>query len=277
MGAISNRLSDIVPSDEASDRFVGMEGGLGLKDGQLKIITFNMQDHNMFMARSGNIAKLMQFSGADFVGSQECEHQRCADRLVQANPRYKYVRYPPIFYDSEKWTVDETENGAFMLSDTPNVQGSNTWGFRWPRAAGWARFVPKNNASGTGVYVYNTHFCCCGCSQKSQLKSAVLIQKHMVENREYPNDPVFLTGDFNAAENMDAIRWLKGELPSPANELCFVDTFRELHPEKNGNTGHVFKIDYIFGPCNAEVVAARIASVTPAGSDHYPVSAVVRV
>ena len=128
---------------------------------------------------------------------------------------------------------------------------------------------------GHAMHVFNTHFD--HRSQPSRVRSAQLLVER-VAAREHTDDPVFLTGDFNAGEDNEAIAVIR--------EAEFIDTFRAVHPEekvvvttsgwngrKEGN-----KIDYVFAEEGSVVREAFIDRQHLEGrypSDHYPVRAVV--
>jgi endonuclease/exonuclease/phosphatase family metal-dependent hydrolase len=111
-------------------------------------------------------------------------------------------------------------------------------------------------------------------------------------------DPVVLTGDFNAGEGNPAIRYLLGgatrasattlsagdATDDDATPLPLVDSFRVLYPDAGsvgtfngfeGKTGGD-KIDYVFVTPDTEVRHASIVRVHEGGrypSDHFPVTA----
>ena len=145
----------------------------------------------------------------------------------------------------------------------------------------------KTNKS---FYLYNTHLD--HRSAPSQQRSVELIAQRIAA-RVHQDDPVFLTGDFNAAEDTSTIRYLKGEIekafeetetPPPAPKLR--DSFRVLHKEATaGGTFNSFrgerskaKIDYVFVSSEIKVLSAEIIHDNDEGrypSDHFPVKATI--
>lgn len=179
--------------------------------------------------------------------------------------------YSAIVYDRERFEL--LEGNTFWLSDTPEAVASTSWGNRIPRIVTWARF--RDHHTGQSFYVYNTHWD--HESQPSRERSAGLLLDRMAA-REHVDDPVLVTGDFNAGESNPAFTaLLDGGL---------VDTFRTLHPNATDvGTFHGFeggrsgeKIDAVLAGPGWEVREARIVRLSGNGrypSDHFPVMAVV--
>jgi endonuclease/exonuclease/phosphatase family metal-dependent hydrolase len=228
---------------------------------------------------------IRRFDG-DFVGIQEALPDQVA-YLRESLSAYRLIvrsrladaeqgEAVPLLYRHGRWRLDETQQGTFWLSDTPEVPGSTTWGNDIPRIVTWGRFV--EGQTGRAVYVYNCHFD--HASEPSRQKSAVLLAKRIAA-RQQP-DPVILTGDFNCGESSYAIRYLKGQ--QDQSPIKLVDTFRMQHPdEKTVGTFHAFrgsrdgeKIDYVFALPGVKVLGAEIVYSNRDGrypSDHYPVTA----
>jgi endonuclease/exonuclease/phosphatase family metal-dependent hydrolase len=288
----------------------------------LDVMTFNIRygtandGDNHWDKRKDLVVGVLRDHAPDVVGLQEALRFQI-DYIRKALPQYGEVgvgrddgaqtgEYSAILYRTNRLEAQAT--GTFWLSDTPEVPGSRSWGNDIPRVCTWARLVDKRSAiqtsdtagvSGTGkrsdaeeqagkaFYLYNTHLD--HRSQPSRERSVDLIARH-ITTREHP-DAVVLTGDFNADEANEAIRYLKGRWPQvPAKRgTCaavqpLVDTFRVLHPDAaevgtfNGFKGNRSggKIDYVFAPPTATVLEAEILydnSASQYPSDHYPVRA----
>jgi endonuclease/exonuclease/phosphatase family metal-dependent hydrolase len=93
----------------------------------------------------------------------------------------------PIFYDRERVRLLDWTQTA--LSDTPDVQGSSTWGNRTPRIIVDATFA--DNATETRFHFINTHFD--NRSRKSRLQSALRLRQLAL----ITGLPTIITGDFN--------------------------------------------------------------------------------
>jgi endonuclease/exonuclease/phosphatase family metal-dependent hydrolase len=221
---------------------------------------------------------------SDFVGLQEALRFQI-DAIRESVPDYDEVgvgrddgkeagEYSAILYKSDRWRAEDS--GTLWLSDTPDVPGSMTWGNEITRIATWARFVEIE--TGRAVWLFNTHFD--HVSQPSREKSAELLASRIAQRGS--DDPVIVTGDFNAGEANPAILYLKNA--TKRSPVTLVDTFRVAHPDEQPvGTGGGFeglrdgpKIDYVFAEPDARVRKAGIIRDHRNGrypSDHFPVYA----
>ena len=234
----------------------------------------------------------------DLVGLQEPVRNQL-NQIRKALPHFVEIgvarkdgrqkgEYCAILFDPRRLVL--SEHGDFWFSDTPRVPGSKGWGNRTPRVCTWGRFIERG--TGRSFYVFNVHLD--HESQPSRERSAELLALRVLR-RNHPEDPVIITGDFNASENSRVIRYLKGELPRatqgdgpPPPQVRFVDSFRAAHPEaKECATFHGFrgerrgpKIDYILVEPATDVISAAILYDNTNGrypSDHYPLIARIRL
>ncbi len=261
---------------------------------RVRAMTFNIRFNNpadgpnRWSERREMAAEMLRRFDADFLGLQEALPDQIAD-LLERLPEYREIgasrdadgqggEASPIFYRHDRWAADETRQGTFWLSDTPDVPGSITWGNAWPRIVTWGRFVDRR--TGCGLYVFNTHLD--NVSAPSRGKAVAMIAER-IARRDLP-EPVLLTGDFNTAESSQPIEYLTGK--RPGSPVRLVDTFRALHPgERQPGTFHGFsgialpgKIDYVFASPEARVVSAEIIRFSQHGrypSDHFAVAAEV--
>jgi endonuclease/exonuclease/phosphatase family metal-dependent hydrolase len=115
-----------------------------------------------------------------------------------------------------------------------------------------------------------------------------------ISQREH-DDPILVTGDFNAGEENSAMRYLRGEIPraykgssEAPRTLGMRDTYRVVHPRQtevgtfNGFVGTTTgdKIDAILVSSEWEVQDAKIVRTDFDGrypSDHFPVVATVAI
>jgi endonuclease/exonuclease/phosphatase family metal-dependent hydrolase len=266
--------------------------GIGSKPLGVKAMTFNIRysaaadGPDAWTERREMVVEVIRRFDGDFVGIQEALPDQIA-YLRESLPAYRPIvrsrladpqqgEAVPLLYRHQRWRLDETQQGTFWLSDTPEVPASTTWGNDIPRIVTWGRFVESR--TGRAVYVYNVHFD--HASEPSRQKSAILLAKR-IAGRKNP-DPVILTGDFNAGESSYAIRYLKGE--QDRSPVKLLDTFRVQHPdEKIVGTFNEFrgardgqKIDYVFALPGVKVLGAEIVYFNRDGrypSDHYPVTA----
>ena len=184
--------------------------------------------------------------------------------------------YSPILYDSTRLIV--VDEGTFWFSDTPETPGSASWGNRIPRICTWARF--RDEEGGGTFTVYNVHWD--HESQESRVRSAALLLER-IGSLVLPGEPVLVTGDFNAGETNPAFQALVAD-----DDVVLRDTFRAVAPVVTGvGTYHGFeggtdgdKIDAILASTVWNVVSAEILRTSRDGrypSDHYPVTAIVRL
>jgi endonuclease/exonuclease/phosphatase family metal-dependent hydrolase len=267
------------------------------------VMTFNIRygtaddGPNHWRHRREAVIGLIDGRGEDFVGLQEALRFQI-DEIVKGVPRYAFVgvgrddgvdagEFCAILYNTNAWKADDEHSGTFWLSDTPEVVASTSWGNDITRICTFARFERIGEGEPKAVWVFNTHWD--HRSQPSRERSAVLIAQRIAE-RDNPNEPVVLMGDFNAGETNAAILHLGGvaridgiETPAP-----LVDSFRVAHPEATGvgtfcgfdpaNTNGE-KIDAVFVQWEAKVLEAAIirdavpGDETRAPSDHFPVTA----
>lgn len=223
----------------------------------------------------------------DFFGVQEAVPDVVSD-LAKDFPRYTFVgrgrdvggvgEGTQIFYKSDRWRLDADDNGTTQLSPTPDVVGSNGWEMQFPRIFTWAHLIEKK--SGKAIYVFNTHY---PLVPKDRLLSSILLAR-AIADRKHPQDPVILSGDFNACEDEDSMQYF---LSANAAPIHLFDSFRILHPEDKTGTFHDFgrlhdscKVDYILMSGESAAISAEIIKDDPAlgfASDHYAIVAKLRI
>jgi endonuclease/exonuclease/phosphatase family metal-dependent hydrolase len=279
----------------------------------LRVMTFNVRygtapdGDDAWAKRRGLFMDVLRRNNADLIGLQEAQRGQLDD-IAHDVPGYTEIgvgrddgetagEYAAILFRSERLEAldDRNGQGSFWLSPTPEEPGSRGWGNRITRICTWVRLRDKR--TGRTLYAFNTHMD--HESQPAREKGIELIVRRM-ERRTHPEDPVIFTGDLNSGEENPVVRYVKGEAlracastaegdePAAAPPK-FLDTFRVAHPEAKGvRTYHGFKggeegekIDYIFVPPGTVVLDAAIDRTSGRDghfpSDHYPVTAVVRL
>jgi len=255
----------------------------------LTVLTYNIRfgtandGENRWPLRKDFLIDVVKQQNADLVGLQEALDFQI-DEIVAAIPAYGVIgvgrddgarkgEYAAILFRRDRFHVADA--GTFWFSDTPGVIASKSWGNRITRVCTWARFVDRD---GRGFWHFNVHLD--HESQPSRERSAQLLRQR-IEQRAFPNEPVVVTGDFNAGEKNPAVAAMTAG-------GAFVDTFRVKHAdEKSVGTFSGFdvtkttgeKIDYIFAPAGSEVLSADIVRAARGGrtpSDHFPVVAQIR-
>ncbi len=243
---------------------------------------------NHWTARREMLFDLLRERDADLVGLQEALAFQI-DEILAAVPSYGVVgvgrddaaragEFSAILFKKNRFRVAEA--GTFWFSDTPEVPGSKTWGNNITRISTWARFIDRD---GRGFYHFNLHLD--HESQPSREKSTALLRSR-IEARAFAAEPVLVTGDFNVGERNPALSTLVARNGADAP---FLDSYRVLHPDetivgtftgfKMDNTAGD-KIDYVLVQPGTEVLTAEIIRTKHNErypSDHFPVSAVVRL
>ena len=233
------------------------------------------------------VVQQIKTQNPDFLGVQEAVPIVVSDLAAEC-PHYAVIgrgrdkggvgEGTQIFYKSERWHLDQDDNGTLQLSPTPDVVGSNGWDMSYPRIFTWAHLIERK--SGKGVYVFNTHF---PLVPKERLLSSTLLAR-AIADRKHPTDPVILSGDFNACESEESLQYF---LAADAPPTHLVDSYRILHPEDKTGTFHDFgrkhdscKIDYILMSAGLAAITADIIKDDPAqgfASDHYALVAKLRL
>ena len=256
----------------------------------LTAMTFNIRygtandGENRWPLRRDSLIGLMRDQAADVVGLQEALDFQI-DEITAALPAYAVIgvgrddggrkgEYAAILFRRDRFQVSDA--GTFWFSDTPETIASKSWGNRITRICTWARLVDRD---GRAFWHFNVHLD--HESQPSRERSAALLRQR-IDARRQRDEPVIVTGDFNAGEQNAAVSAMT------AGGL-FLDTFRMKHPdEKVVGTFTGFdaaktqgdKIDYVFVQPGAEVMRAEIVRTARDGrtpSDHFPVIAQIRL
>jgi endonuclease/exonuclease/phosphatase family metal-dependent hydrolase len=265
----------------------------------LTVMSFNVRygtagdGENAWMARRELLFDTIRRQDADVIGLQEALDFQI-EEIVGAAPVYAVVgvgrddggragEFSAILYRKDRLYVAQA--GSFWFSDTPAEPASKSWGNDIPRICSWARLVDRD---GRGFWLYNVHLD--HVSQPSRERSTELLRQRI--DARSPQEPVIVTGDFNAGEDNPAMVTLTGTARAESTDApppALVDTFRFLHPDeaaagtfngfKFGNvTGD--KIDYILVQPGTEVIRAEIDRSSRGNrypSDHFPVVARVKL
>lgn len=181
-------------------------------DAPLRVMTFNVRlptdvdGPDRWDARRDIAVRMLQRADADLVGTQEL-FKRQGDEIVAALPQYRWFgrdrrgghadEHMGLFYRADRLRL--LDSGDFWLSETPDVPGSITWGNLYPRMVTWARFERRGGAR---VTVFNTHLPYRDQDEAARVRGAQLLAARIAA---LPRDePVIVTGDFNAAPDTGA-------------------------------------------------------------------------
>lgn len=228
----------------------------------------------------------------DIFGVQEALHGQVADlRASMTDYDFHGVgrddgkrtgEYAGIFFKRDAFIPVAGDAGTFWLSDTPEVVGSMTWGNEFPRVAAWIRLTDR--ASGRNFYVFNTHFD--HRNQASREHAASLLAQR-IDQRQHPEDPVVLLGDFNANEGNAAVAYLRGQKSTLFGKPAvwkngLMDPYELLNQGRTERTtlhlwrgvgSPIGKVDHILVSAGARVTSAAIVTDRePFPSDHFPVA-----
>ena len=256
----------------------------------LNVMSFNIRLNvasdslNAWPYRKDMAASQILFHDAHIVGVQEALHNQMVD-LSERLKGYKYVgggrddgktkgEYSAIFYDTTRLQVLQSE--TFWLSQTPTVPGSKSWDAAITRVVTWARLRDKK--TGKTFYAFNTHFDHRG--KVARAESARMLKQRVKEIAG--NNPVVITGDFNATPNDEPIQLLVSA-PDALTDAKKVSATPHYGPTGTF-TGFGTKettndpIDYIFIKNGVKVLKHATLSQSWGGrfsSDHFPLLAVV--
>lgn len=242
--------------------------------GELRVMTFNIRygtagdGENRWGRRRELVFDVFRRHRPDVVGLQEALRFQL-DEIRAAVPGYgeigvgredgqKAGEYSAILYREDR--LRPVKSGTFWFSDTPEVVGSKSFGNTLPRICTWARFEDRDG--GGAFWFFNLHID--HQSQRSRERSVELLARRIAASREQADEPVIVTGDFNAAEQNPAVTYLVGASgawvqsarrsaaqpmvgdgprdaegdrlglatrPALDEKSRLVDTFRTLHPD----------------------------------------------
>ena len=171
----------------------------------IRVMSYNIRYNNpgdeghAWPYRVDRVASTILFNNTDIVGVQEALKGQLDDLSAQL-PGYAWIgvgrddgaeagEYTAIFYREDRFTL--LDDDTFWLSKTPDVPGSKDWDAALTRIATWGHF--KDTATGTSLYVLNTHFDHRGSEARTQ--SAALVAERATALAG--NTPLVVTGDFN--------------------------------------------------------------------------------
>ncbi|NOU96498.1 endonuclease [Paenibacillus sp. LMG 31456] len=259
------------------------------KENHMRLMTYNLRflndkDEQTWKSRLPLIVEMIQQLRPDVFGTQEGVLKQHND-LSAALPEYDKIggrskkdnfdEVTTIYYN--KTRVSPLENGQFWLSDTPNVEGSRTWGNRVRRLATWVKFQDMKTKQ--PFYFLNTHLD--HESEEARHKGAQLIA-YKVQQFEQ-GVPVFVTADFNDDVGSETYKLFKnaGFLDSMITSKTRIGenlgTFNGFN--KATGSGMAKRIDWILYQGDVSVEHLEINDFAKNGkypSDHFPVIADVK-
>lgn len=255
----------------------------------LRVMSFNIRNSHArdWEARKGLVYEVIRDYAPDVLGLQEANSFHLKE-LSNEFPEYGQVgegsmggskgQHSAILFLEERFKL--TDSGSFWLSKTP-TQPSKSWRSAHHRICTWAELLVRE--TDRTLYVYNTHMD--DGSREARENGARMIMERI--QGEVQTTPFVFMGDFNAPEDSEVLKIIKGNSEARQNlRIQMVDSFRVLYPDRenvgtyNGFTGQSdgSKIDYIMVRPSMKVIEASILQTSREGrypSDHFPVTAQV--
>ena len=273
--------------------FTGCLSLLAADQGNLdvRVMSFNIRNShaNDWEARKGLVYEVIGDYAPDVLGLQEANSFQLED-LSNEFPQYGKVgegsmggskgQHSAILFLEERFKP--TDSGSFWLSENP-TQPSKSWRSAHHRICTWVELLGRK--TDRTLYIYNTHMD--DGSREARENGSRMIMEHI--QGKVQAAPFVFMGDFNAREDSEALKIIKGNSEARQNPgFKMVDSFRVLYPDRenvgtyNGFTGQSDgpKIDYIMVKSNIRVIEASILQTNPKGrypSDHFPVTAHLRI
>ncbi len=255
----------------------------------LRVMSFNIRNSHArdWEARKGLVYEVIRDYAPDVLGLQEANSFHLKE-LSNEFPEYGQVgegsmggskgQHSAILFLEERFKL--TDSGSFWLSKTP-TQPSKSWRSAHHRICTWAELLVRE--TDRTLYIYNTHMD--DGSRDARENGTRMIMEHI--QGEVQTTPFVFMGDFNAPEDSEVLKIIKGNSEARQNlRIQMVDSFRVLYPDRenvgtyNGFTGQSdgSKIDYIMVRPSMKVIEASILQTSREGrypSDHFPVTAQV--
>jgi endonuclease/exonuclease/phosphatase family metal-dependent hydrolase len=248
------------------------------------VMTYNIRlnvksdAENWWEYRKDKVAALMNYYEADFIGTQEVQHEQL-EYLLKTLPHYSSIgvgrddgktagEYSCIFYNNKKYKP--VQQSTFWLSQTPE-KVSMGWNAVCNRVCTYGLFEQIKTRK--KVWVFNTHFDHIG--DTARIESAKLIIQRIKQVTSLQNYPVIFTGDFNSQPSDAPVQLISGYLNNARMKS-------ETKPYGPADTWNGFKfnespkgwIDYLF--VSGSVNVMKYAVITDSydrkyPSDHFPV------
>ncbi len=269
--------------------FTGCLSLLAADQGNLdvRVMSFNIRNShaNDWEARKGLVYEVIGDYAPDVLGLQEANSFQL-EELSNEFPQYGKVgegsmggskgQHCAILFLEERFKL--ADSGSFWLSENP-TQPSKSWRSAHHRICTWVELLGRK--TDRTLYIYNTHMD--DGSREARENGSRMIMEHI--QGKVQAAPFVFMGDFNAREDSEALKIIKGNSEARQNPgIKMVDSFRVLYPDRenvgtyNGFTGQSDgpKIDYIMIKPNMKVREASILQTNLEGrypSDHFPVTA----
>lgn len=267
--------------------FLAMAYGKAEDKEVLKIATLNLRmdtpsdGENAWLHRKDMVNDLIRFYGFDLFGTQEGFTHQLNDILRLSDYRFIGVgrddgkdagEHCAIFYRSDRFKV--LDQGDFWLSEHPEKPGRGWDGTCCNRICTWGKFEDLKNHK--QFYFFNVHYEYEGDVARRESSNLMISRIKSIAG----NQPVFLTGDFNAFPTEEPIRIL--------NDSGFLNDSYKITKEVPFGpvcTYHGYdstvkteeRLDYIWITDSIQIDKYGVLTNTLYGhtpSDHFPVMVV---
>ncbi|MGL1900791.1 MAG: endonuclease/exonuclease/phosphatase family protein [Fibrobacterales bacterium] len=285
--------SDLKSLEDSSSNSSSATSSSASQD-SLKIMTYNLWFTETWITSRRSIAfKMIQSENPDIIGIQENWQDQGigyfpTKDILDTLSEYRSAAFEDrndILYKKDLFTV--IDSGRFELE---SAEG---------RHCVWALFKDTLDRQ---FYIYNTHWNYQDFAKDSWLSHGVSLAAK-IRDREFPDYPAIVTGDFNTNDENGA-QYFRGEYADKTNDYPFRDTWLDINEvgvdymrtktiDNHGRTGE--KLDYIYVPeeewitLDAQVIEYRDPNGCGddtdkifsdengcAPSDHEPVTATLR-
>ena len=267
--------------------FLAMAYGKAEDKEVLKIATFNLRmdtpsdGENAWFHRKDMVNDLIRFYGFDLFGTQEGFTHQLNDILRLSDYRFIGVgrddgkdagEHCAIFYRSDRFKV--LDQGDFWLSEHPEKPGRGWDGTCCNRICTWGKFEALKNHK--QFYFFNVHYEYEGDVARRESSNLMISRIKSIAG----NQPVFLTGDFNAFPTEEPIRILndsgflndsyKITKEAPFGPVCTYHGYDSTIKTEE-------RLDYIWVTDSIQIDKYGVLTNTLYGhtpSDHFPVMVV---
>lgn len=267
--------------------FLAMAYGKAEDKEVLKIATFNLRmdtpsdGENAWFHRKDMVNDLIRFYGFDLFGTQEGFTHQLKDILRLSDYRFIGVgrddgkdagEHCAIFYRSDRFKV--LDQGDFWLSEHPEKPGRGWDGTCCNRICTWGKFEDLKNHK--QFYFFNVHYEYEGDVARRESSNLMISRIKSIAG----NQPVFLTGDFNAFPTEEPIRILndsgflndsyKITKEAPFGPVCTYHGYDSTIKTEE-------RLDYIWVTDSIQIDKYGVLTNTLYGhtpSDHFPVMVV---
>ena len=267
--------------------FLAMAYGKAEDKEVLKIATFNLRmdtpsdGENAWFHRKDMVNDLIRFYGFDLFGTQEGFTHQLNDILRLSDYRFIGVgrddgkdagEHCAIFYRSDRFKV--LDQGDFWLSEHPEKPGRGWDGTCCNRICTWGKFEDLKNHK--QFYFFNVHYEYEGDVARRESSNLMISRIKSIAG----NQPVFLTGDYNAFPTEEPIRILndsgflndsyKITKEAPFGPVCTYHGYDSTIKTEE-------RLDYIWVTDSIQIDKYGVLTNTLYGhtpSDHFPVMVV---